>query len=85
MTLALQDSLPLGVTLKHTVASKRGQQWVEQCAHCGTLICVSSTGAQHTTRGKLGACPACGDTRWTLQYVPSDGLGMFLIDKDAAQ
>jgi len=69
-----------GLELKHTIASKRGQQWVEQCTHCGTLVCVSSA-AGRAKSAPLGACPACGGTNWSLQYVPSDGIGMFKIDK----
>lgn len=81
MTRATQDALPLGVTLKHTIASKRGQQWVEQCAWCGSLVCVSSS-ANLPKSQSLGPCPACGGTEWWLQRVPEDGLGMFHIDKE---
>lgn len=72
-----------GLELKQTIASKRGQQWVEQCAWCGTLVCVSSSGAERVTRGQLGACPACGQTKhgWSLQHVPEDGLGMFKLEE----
>lgn len=80
MSRVFQDSLPLGVTLKHTVASRRNQQWVEQCAWCGTLVCVSN-GAGRAKSEPLGPCPACGCANWVLQYVPSDGLGMFRIEK----
>lgn len=77
----LFHSVP-GVALKHTVASKRGTQWVEQCAWCGTLVCVVKRSDEQQPQ-QLGPCPACGKASWWFQHVPPDGIGMFKLEEES--
>lgn len=64
-----QDLPLLGLEVTPTVAMRRGQQMVFQCSHCGTVVVQSSLAP-----GELGACPACGTTRWWKQRLPVAGL-----------
>lgn len=43
-----------------TIAMRRGETHVSQCAWCGLLVCSS-------TKVKLGPCPACQHPTWWPQ------------------
>lgn len=79
--LALFD----GVRLEPTIAMRRGVAYVTQCARCGTLVCVPSSGLAQTapvcTKRKLGPCSACGHERWWSQRLP---VGPFRATDDGA-
>lgn len=80
-----QPTLPLeGLSLKHTIASKRGDQWVEQCMWCGSIVVVAAT-ATRPTPERLGPCPVCEARNWQLQRVPSTGLAMIHVDKETSR
>lgn len=60
----------LGLTLTPTIAMRRGQQQIYQCAWCG-LLAVQTDLAP----GPLAACPACGrGPNWWKQTLPVAGL-----------
>lgn len=59
----------LGLELEPTIAMRRGEQLVFQCAHCG-LIAVQTNLAP----GPLDGCPACGHGTWWEQTLPVAGL-----------
>jgi hypothetical protein len=52
--------------LKPTIAMKRGEVRLEQCAFCGLLAAVTS----NADAKKLGVCPACGKDEWWAQTLP---------------
>lgn len=71
------EYVPPAVPLRPTIASERHEQYVAQCANCGTLVCVSGTSDGRTTCivANLGACPACRSrSGWWQQRLP---VGMF--------
>lgn len=58
----VQPSLP-GIEIRPTIAMRRGDSHVAQCADCGTLVCSTRPHA-------LAACPACHGTTWWRQTLP---------------
>lgn len=66
----LQLELFPTLAIHPTIAMRRGDSHLAQCAWCGTLVCSPST-ANH----QLGACPSCAhpDGRWWKQTYHSVG------------
>lgn len=60
--------LLLGLELSPTIAMRRGDQLVYQCAECG-LLAVQTNLAP----GPLGDCPACAHRGWWQQHIPTAG------------
>jgi hypothetical protein len=68
--------LALDLDLEPTIAMLRGDQRVDQCAWCGTVV-VAPGG-----RSPLGPCPSCAEPRWWRQELPIAGLSTPAIDDE---
>jgi hypothetical protein len=66
------------VDLQPTIAITQGESTVDQCGHCGTLVCrsgFSTAPPEAPISGPLGQCPACRrDAKWWPQDL---GVGPF--------
>jgi hypothetical protein len=63
------------VSIEPTIALAQGDSVLDQCGYCGTLVCRPSGAAVDIT-ARMGACPACGQTKhgWSRQTL---GIGPF--------
>ncbi|NND75985.1 MAG: hypothetical protein HKN44_13365 [Ilumatobacter sp.] len=66
--MTIQMSLFPDVELVPTPVMQRHASLLVGCRHCGTLVCVPSTGKNpgepRTTREQLGSCPSCSARLW---------------------
>lgn len=69
MSAFLSNPALLGLELEPTIAMRRGEQLIFQCAQCGPL--AVQTNLAH---GPLSNCPACGHGDWWKQQLPVAGL-----------
>jgi uncharacterized paraquat-inducible protein A len=69
MTQLAFDLGHLGLELDPTIAMRRGDQSVFQCAQCGTVVVQPRPASS-----KLMACPACERTDWLNERLPLAGL-----------
>lgn len=74
MTGQLALDLFPDVDLQPTIAIGNGTSTVDQCGHCGTLVCRPGSPAAQTA-SPMGPCPACRhDAGWSRQPL---GVGPF--------
>ena len=69
MSVELQLDIFTSMGIEPTIAMRRGDAYLSQCAQCGTLVAVPSPPKPN----ELGACPMCGEAKWWRQDYHSVG------------
>ncbi len=75
MSAELQLDIFTAMDLEPTIAMRRGDAYLTQCANCGTLLAVPSP----PKRTDIGPCPICEGTKWWHQ--DTDAVGPFRITR----